>query len=76
MCSYSFQICHSVDEQTMKEYIEYYGFSDLNSYWNGSNAIIDINPEFVEDIRIILEEFNNNTYVTRIIMLLVSDFRQ
>lgn len=59
----------------MERYKDFYEIEDLNTYLNGSNAIQDIGSEFVEDVQMILEKFNNNTYVTHIITMdLVSDF--
>lgn len=57
----------------MERYKYVYGISDLNTYWNGSDAIKYINPAFVDDVKLILEKFNSNTYVTRSILTLVSD---
>lgn len=51
----------------MKDYKEFYGIQDLNTYVNGSNAIQEIGSEFAEDVQLILEKFYNNTYVTHII---------
>lgn len=53
--------------------MDYYGIPDLNTYLNGNGAIKDIGPEFVEDVQLILKKFDNNTFVTRNIMELVSD---
>lgn len=68
------QICQSVSDQTTKSYLEFYEYEDLNTYVNGNDAIIDINPDFVEDVRIILKKFDNNTFVTGKILDLVNDF--
>lgn len=68
----SFQLCQSVDDETMKNYMEYYNISELNTYLNGSDAIVDIGQEFVEDVQIILEKFDDNTYVTKIILEMVN----
>lgn len=56
----------------MKKYMEYYNISDLNTYLNGSDAIKDMGQEFVEDVQMILEKFDDNTYVTKTVLQLVS----
>lgn len=61
---------------TMEKYKSFYEIPDLNTYLNGSEAINGISAEFVADVQIILEKFDNNTYVTRTIMNLVSDFSE
>lgn len=58
----------------MREYLNYHELSDLSEYLNGSEAIKDIGPEFVEDVRIILEKFHNNPYVIRYMTEFVSVF--
>lgn len=58
----------------MEKYKYYYEIPDFNIYLNGSFAIKDIGLEFVEDVQLILEKFNNNTYVTAIIIDRVSGF--
>lgn len=74
MCVRSFQICQSLDEETeTKIYEKFYGFSHLDEYLNGSRAIKDLGPEFIEDVQLILEKFDNNTYVTSNVMKMVSN---
>lgn len=75
MCAHSSQICQCLDEHTKtKIYKDYHSYSDPNDYLNGSYAIKDISPQFVEDVQLILEKFDNNTYVTSKILAVVSDF--
>lgn len=66
-------MCQSLDEITKtKIYKEYYRFSDLSSYLNGSDAIKGLGSEFIEDAQLILEKFDNNTFVTANVMNIVS----
>lgn len=66
-------MCESVDDHTMKKYMDYYEIPDLNTYLNGSDAIKDIGSEFVDDVKLILEKFQNNPFMSRIILVLVSE---
>lgn len=62
-----------VANRTRKAYMEYYSVpKDLNTFLERSDAIKDINPEFVEDVQLILKKFETNVFVTRNIMELVS----
>lgn len=45
----------------------------IQSYLNGSEAIKDISPQFVENVNIILEKYENNTFVTLYMIGIVSE---
>lgn len=67
-------MCESVDEQIRKEYLQYNLISELDTFLNGSDAIKDINPEFIEDMKIILEKIEDNLYVTALVLDIVSEY--
>lgn len=64
----------TIEYQIMKKYEQYYSLADLSDYLNGSKAIKGIGSEFVEDVQLILKKFDNNPFVIRNMMELVSDF--
>lgn len=63
-----------MDDETKREYLKYNKISDLDTYLDGNDALKDINPEFIEDVKFILEKFDDNLYVTGHMLTMVSRF--
>lgn len=45
----------------------------IQNYLNGSDAIKEISPQFVEDVNIVLEKYQNNTFVITVLKGVVSE---
>lgn len=47
----------------------------IQRHLNGSDAVKDVSPQFVENVNIVLEKYQNNTFVTYMIEGIVSELK-